>query len=220
VLDYQLKDNVACITIDDGKANAVSHAFIDAITEGFDRAVDEAGAVLVKGRAGLLSGGFDLKEFQKGPDATTALVNRGAELLLRMFTLPKPLIIANTGHAVAAGAFMLLTADTRIGVRGDFKIGLNETAIGMTLPVFGIQLARARLSMRHQTETVIQGELLDPEHAHAAGFLDALCEEADLDNVAMQSAVALAQLPSTAYTANKLAIREPYIEAIEKSLAS
>ena len=218
MLDYTVQDNVACLTIDDGKANAVSHAFIDAVSEGIDRALNDAGAVLIKGRPGLLSGGFDLKEFEKGADATSALVDRGAHMLLRMFTLPKPLIIANTGHAVAAGAFMLLAADTRIGTRGDFKIGLNETAIGMTLPVFGIQLGRARLSMRHQTETVIQGELLDPEHAQAAGFLDALCDAQDLEKEAMRRASALAQLPSKAYEANKLAIRAPYIDAIKESL--
>ena len=139
-------------------------------------------------------------------------------MLLRMFTLPQPLVIACRGHAVAAGGFMLLAADTRIGAAGNFKIGLNETAIGMALPVFGLQLAAARLSKRHQTRCTIQGTLVDPETAVDAGFLDELAAPEAVLDTAMQQAQALGQLPQSAYTANKLAVREPFISTIQASL--
>ncbi len=219
MLDYSVNDNVALLKLDDGKANAVGHAFIDSVNDGLDRALNDAGAVLLCGRDGVFSAGFDLKEFEKGLEATTTLVNRGAELLLRVFTHPQPVIAACTGHAVAAGAFMMLAADTRIGSEGNFKIGLNETAIGMALPVFGLQLAAARLSKRWQTRSVIQGDLLTPEDACDAGFLDAIVAPEAVLTEAQKAAERLAQLPTEAYAANKLANRSSYINTIRESLS-
>ena len=144
MLNYTLQDQVAVLAYDDGKANAVSHSFIDALNEGLDKAEAGAQAVLLTGRDGVFSAGFDLKEIGKGPDAATALVGRGAALMLRLFSYRLPVVAAASGHAVAAGAFLLLASDTRIGAAGEYSLGLNETAIGMTLPVFGRELALAR----------------------------------------------------------------------------
>ncbi|MCZ6659545.1 MAG: crotonase/enoyl-CoA hydratase family protein [Gammaproteobacteria bacterium] len=217
-MDYNQQGDVAVLTLDDGKANAISPAFVDAVNEGLDRAGDDAKSVLITGRPGMFSGGFDLKEFEKGPDATMALVNKGARMLLRIFSHPQPVVIACSGHAIAAGAFMLLAADTRVGAEGDFKIGLNETAIGMTLPTFGLELAKSRLSKRYQTAAVIQAQLFDPEGARDVGFLDEVVAADSLLDHALQRAVVLARMPNDAYAANKLAIREASIAAIRASL--
>lgn len=226
MLTYTKMDDVAHIGLDDGKANAVGHGFVDAMNEGLERALADASCVLITGRPGLFSAGFDLKEFDKGTDATAALVNKGAHMLLRIFTHPQPVVIACAGHAVAAGAFMLLAADTRIGTQGDFKIGLNETAIGMTLPVFGVQLAMARLSKRYQTAAAVQGTLFDPQAARDAGFFDIVVDPGTASETApdplhtqsLKAARELAELPTAAFAANKLAMRAPYISAIETSL--
>lgn len=219
MMDFKVSNNVATIGMDDGKANAVGHGFIDVMNDALDRAEKEAKAVLITGRQGVFSGGFDLKEFAKGPEATTVLVNKGAAMLLRLFKHPQPVVVACAGHAVAAGAFTLLAADTRVGVSGPFKIGLNETAIGMTLPTFGLQLAAARLSKRLQTKATIQGHLFNPEEARDAGFLDQVVASESLRDTAFSIAAELAELPSEAYAANKLAVRAPYIEVIEASLS-
>ncbi len=219
MLDYKLVGKVAVVGLDDGKANAVGHSFVDAVNEGLDRAEAEATAVLLTGRPGVFSAGFDLKEFEKGAQATSALVNKGADMLLRIFKHPQPVVVACAGHAVAAGAFTLLASDVRIGTQGDFKIGLNETAIGMTLPIFGIQLAQARLSKRWQTRCAVQGELLRPDDAQAAGFLDQVVDDVELlFDAALSQATELAGLPTAAYAGNKLLMREPFIRAIEASL--
>ena len=146
MLEYQMQGDVAVLTMDDGKANAVSHAYIDALSEGLDRAEEDAKAVVLLGRVGVFSAGFDLKEIAKGPAESKALVDRGAALLFRLFTFPMPVVAASAGHAIAAGALLLLASDTRIGVGGDAKYGLNETAIGMSLPPFGL------LSLIHISE--------------------------------------------------------------------
>ena len=172
MLNYRLQDKVAVIGLDDGKANAVGHDFVDAMSEGLDKAEREAGAVVITGRDGVFSAGFDLKELAKGEQQRTDLVNRGAAMLLRLFSLPQPVVVASAGHAIAAGALVLLAADTRLGAAGDFKYGLNETAIGMSLPPFGMEMAKCRLSKRHQTQAIIQAQLYDPDAAQQVGYLD------------------------------------------------
>ena len=213
-MNYEQHGDVAVLHFDDGKANAVGHDFIQAMNEGLDRAEREAKALVVLGRPGLFSGGFDLSELKKGPEASKALVMEGARLFLRMFSHPQPLIGACTGHAIAAGAFMLLCCDTRIGIAGDFKLGLNETAIGMILPVFGLELAAARLSKRHLNSAVIQAKLFNPEEAVDAGFLDLVVAEEELKQHSIDAAAQLAQYPAEAYAGNKLAAAASKISAL------
>ena len=218
-MEYQLENGVAVLHFDDGKANAVGHAFIDSLLDGLDRSRAEACAVVILGREQRFSAGFDLSEFQKGPEATARLAGRGAHLMHEVFKHPQPVVAACTGHAVAAGALLLLASDTRIGTRGDFKIGLNETAIGMSLPVFATQLAAARLSRRHTTAAFIQAQLYDPDAAVDAGYLDEVVDASELRERAVACAAQLGELPGEAYATNKLAIRAPYIQAIAESLS-
>ena len=215
---YTQQESVAVLAFDDGKANAVGHDFIDAMNEGLDRADKEAQAVVIVGRPGMFSGGFDLKAFQKGPEATAELVNKGAHMLTRLFSLPQPVVAAASGHSIAAGGFLLLACDTRMAASGDFKFGLNETAIGMSLPVFGLQLATARLSRRHLTRAVTQATIYDTEGALAAGFIDSIEPADKLLDAAVAEAARLGEFDRAAYSANKLGWRAPYIETIRASL--
>ncbi len=207
-MNYELVGDVAVLHFDDGKANAVSHVFIDEMNEGLDKAEAEAKAVLILGKPGLLSGGFDLKEFEKGADNMKDLVVRGIQMFIRLYDFPQPVVIGCTGHAVAAGAFLLLAADNRIGVSGDFKICLPETAINMTIPRPLNVLCRDRLSPRHLTRAAIQAEQYDSQGAVEAGFLDELVEADALRERALALATQLAELPGRHYMENKRNIRE------------
>lgn len=217
-MEYQLNDSIAVMLLDDGKANAVSHAFIDSMLEGLDRAETEAKAVVIVGKPGMFSAGFDLKEIQKGPSEAAALVNRGAHMMFRLFGFPQPVVAGCTGHAIAAGAFTLLACDTRVGAAGDFKLGLNETAIGMTLPVFGQELAQNRLSKRHLTPAVIQSQMYSPDEAVDAGFLDQVVEPDAVLDTCMAVATQLCALPTETYGAMKRDTRAAPLKAIEASL--
>ena len=112
------------------------------------------------------------------------------------------------------GAVLLLSADLRLGARGDFKIGLNEVSIGMSLPAFALELARARLSKRHFDRAVLQGQIYDPEGAVDAGFLDAVCEASELDAVAFAEAARLAALPQGAYESIKKRMRGSTVKGV------
>ena len=212
---YELQDDIALVGMDDGKANAFGPNMIAAVNAQLDRARTEAKAVVLSGRPGLLSGGFDLKVI-RGGDAAAANAMRlaGARLMMRLYGLPQPLVIAATGHAVALGAFCLLTADYRVGVDGDFRIGLNETSIGMSLPPFGLMLAKERLSKRHLARAAIGATMFTPAEAMDAGFLDETAAAEDVQQTAFAKAKELAALDGAAYAAVKSGLRGDSIDAV------
>ena len=217
-IGYQLEGTVATLRFDDGKANALSPVAIDGLTAGLNRAEEESEALLLTGRPGRFSAGFDLTTMKAGPDAARGMVSAGAELLMRLYESPLPIVMACTGHALAMGAVLLLGSDFRIGTAGDFKIGLNEVAIRMTLPVFAVEIARERLSKRHFHKSVILAEIYSPEEAIDAGYLDRVVPAERLEEEAMAKAVRLAALPRRAFSETKLRVRGASIERIRRSL--
>ena len=220
MLDLDLKDGVATIRMDDGKANAISNAMLDMLEPALDRAEEAAGAVVLAGRPGVFSGGFDLK-VMGGPDAAAreALIDRGARLSYRLYNFGKPLVAAATGHGIALGAVILLASDTRIGGNGDFKFGLNETALGMFLPAAILEIARDRLARDKVTEAAIQATIYDADGAVQAGFLDKLVAPEQVEAEAFEAAKKLAELPSAAYARMKRDVRGPALRAMAAALS-
>lgn len=219
IITTEIQDGVAVIRLDDGKANALSVATQAAIHASLDHAEKEAQSVVFAGRPGRFSGGFDLSVIQSGDaSAMREMIKGGAELALRLYEFPIPVVMACTGHAIAMGAVLLLSADTRIGVDGDFKIGLNEVAIRMTLPMFAIELARDRLSRRHLQRSVNLAEIYSPKEAVDAGYLDRLVAPDSLLDEALAEARRYEPLDQRAHHGTKRNLRGATIERIRASL--
>lgn len=219
-MNYQLSGDIAVLHFDDGKVNAVGHDFVDAMNEGLDRASAEAKAVIVRGREGTFSAGFDLKEFQKGPEASAALACKGFELFTRMYGHPQPLLVACTGHAVAAGAFMLLAADNRVGIAGDYRFCLPETAISMDIPPLLRELTVTRISPNYLTQAFIQSLDFDPQGALEAGFLDEVVDLQALEARVMELAEKMAALPAKYYDRNKQSLRGDSLRLMRSEVES
>jgi enoyl-CoA hydratase len=217
-MPFSKHDNIALLHFDDGKANAVSHEFIKEMHAGLDQAEAECEAVVIMGREGKFSAGFDLSEFQKGPEATMSLVNAGGKMLNRIFTLDLPVVAASTGHAIAAGCFLLLACDVRIGFEGNFKIGANESALGMALPKFASELVEYRIPRNHIDTAVLQAKLYNPGEAVAAGFLDEIVAADQLKDRAFEIASTLAAYPGKGYAQNKQILRADVAARIAASL--
>jgi len=218
-VQFTLRDEVALVSLDDGKANALSPDLLDAIHGALDRAEKEAGAVAIVGRPGRFCAGFDLKVMRSGgPEAARDLVTRGGEIFLRFLEFPLPIVVGCTGHALAAGAIALLVADYRVGAQGAFQIGLNETAIGMTLPAYGIEFARERLSKRHFDRAVVHAELYDPDGARDAGYLDRVEAPESVEDIALEEAGRLASLPRAAFRNNKRRAHEDVVARVRDGL--
>ncbi len=217
-ISYRCEGDVAHVALDDGKANALSLEAVAELRACLERAEKEAQAVLLSGRAGRFSGGFDLKTMGGGDGAAVReLVGAGAELMLAMYGSPLPIVTACTGHAVAAGA-LLLASDLRIGGEGEYRIGLPEVAIGMTLPVFGVELARARLSKRHFDRAVVHGETYLPADAVDAGFLDEVVPAEQLAGRAAEEAARLGALARGAVRGTKQRAHGALIEQLRAGL--
>ena len=202
-VSYDVRDRIAHVTISNGKANVFSPAVIaalgDALSRAEDAGHDEVGAMVLTATPGMFSGGFDLEVMMSGPEAAGKLVTDGGELISRMYGSPVPVVVACTGHAIAAGALVLFGADARIGARGNFKIGLIETAKGMVLPRWAVELSQERLSTRHFQHATVGAKLYAPDAAAGAGFLDAVVEPDDLADAAAAEARYWADLPRGAY---------------------
>jgi enoyl-CoA hydratase len=218
-ISYQHSGDIATVGIDDGKANALSPDLMRGIHRALDRAEKDGAGVLLIGRPKRFSAGFDLGVMtQGGPEAARAMVREGAELAVRIARHPAPVVIGCSGHALAMGAVLLLAADLRIGVRGDFKLGFNEVAIRMTTPVFLMEFARERLSKRHLQRATAQAEIYAPEAAVDAGFLDRVVESDLLLDTAKAETQRLAALPRAAFVATRARARSGVLERIEATL--
>lgn len=217
----EIQNDIALIRMDDGKANAINFEMVAALNEALDKAEGEAKAVVLAGREGRFSGGFDLNAFASlGADGVYKLLDAGAELLLRLYGGPLPVVAACTGHAIAMGVFILNACDTRVGASGDYKIGANEAITGMNLPIFALELARDRLNPPHLTRAMVQGFIYDPKGAVEAGYLDMLAEADKVEATALAVAGQLAQLPGKAYAWNKGAVRKGTLDRIRASLGA
>ena len=215
---YELEGPIARITMDDGKANALSIVMLEALHNALDHAERDNAVVLLSGREGYMSAGFDLKVFAAGGEEVLRMLKLGATLYERILSFPTPVVVACTGHAVAAGAFLVLSGDARIGVDGPFQVCMNEVRIGLTMPWFAIEVARQRLTPRDFDRGVISAARYTPQEALQAGFLDELVAPGELAVAGMGAASALAELNMTAHHATKLRAREGSLKALRAAI--
>ena len=220
----EIHEDVCILRLDHGKPNSISLAVAEELiaaldeVEGGERTGKVPNAVVLLGKPGMFSGGFDLATMAEGPAAAAAMVHAGGRLLMSIYNHSLPIVVGCSGHAIAMGAFMVMAGDYRIGARGSFKIGANETSIGMTLPTFGIELARACLSKRYYDRAIVQSTIFDPAGAVDAGFLDCLVDPDRLEAEALEVAARLGQLKQPAFRNNKRLAHGATVDLILSSL--
>ena len=218
LVSYHLDDGIATLTLNNGKVNAISPDVIAAFNAALDQSEKDRAVVIVTGQPGILSGGYDLKVMTSSPEAASSLVTQGSTLARRMLSHPFPIIVACPGHAIAKGAFLLLSADYRIGVEGPFNIGLNEVQIGMTMHHTGIELARDRLRKSAFNRSVINAEIFNPEGAMQAGFLDQVVSVEALSETARTVATQLKKINMNAHGKTKLKTRKAFLDALDAAI--
>jgi enoyl-CoA hydratase len=207
LVSYRVRDSVATITMDDGKVNVLSQAMLTELSAAFDRAAADRAVVVLTGRDGVFSAGFDLPVLRAGGTDAADLLRAGFDLAERLLAFPRPVLVACSGHAVAMGVFLVLSGDYRIGARGAYKLTANEVAIGMTMPRAAVEICRQRLTPACFNRAVVLAEVFPPEDAVAAGFLDRVVPPAELAQAAAGAAAQLASLDMDAHAATKLRAR-------------
>jgi enoyl-CoA hydratase len=215
----EVGDGVAWITMDDGKVNAMSVEMMADIAAALDAAEAADAVTVLTGRPGIFSAGFDLDTFKRGAEATRSMVLAGARLVERLLAFPRPLIAACTGHAYPMGAFLMLSSDVRFGVQGPFRIGMNEVAIGLTVPLFAVELARHRLTPPGFAR-ITTAPMFAPEHAAALGYLDEVVEAEHLRDRVRSEAERLRGLDAASYVATKARMNAPLLAALRAAIES
>lgn len=219
LLEYTVTDGVAMIAMDDGKANALSPAMLAAVNEACDRAEkDDAFAVVLAGRPGRFSGGFDLGVLRAGGPDAEHMLRAGFELAERLLGFPRPVVIACTGHALAMGSFLLLCGDYRVGADGAFKVQANEVAIGLTMPLAAVAILRHRLTPSAFDRAVGLAELFTPADAVGAGWLDRIVEPDDVVPTAREIAASFAGLDATAHAGSKRRARAAVLAEVRHGI--
>ncbi len=220
IVNFQIEGKTAVVTMDDGKANALSDAMIDAVIAALTRAEAEASAMVLAGRPDRFCAGFDMRIMMSGIDRATGLLTRGADMLMRLYGTGLPLVIACTGHALAGGALTVLTGDVRIAASGPYKIGLNEVAIGLPVPVLAMELARDRLAPAALTRATLLAHVHTPEEALTAGFVDEVVAPDQVLPRALAEAARLGGLGRMPFRATKERLRGRTIAHIRSTLES
>lgn len=212
-------DGVIAITMDDGKANVINRAMLDALHTGLDAAEEANVPLVLAGRDGVFCGGFDLSVLRSMTPEAAELPTAGFELAYRMLAFPTPIVIACTGHAVAMGAFLLLSGDHRIGRAGaGHRIVTNEVAIGLTMPRSAIEVTRQRLTPAAVQQALNLAATFHPDTAVSAGFLDAVAD--DVVGAAREAASAFATLHRGAHRNTKRRVREQALAALRAAITA
>ncbi|MHB8438993.1 MAG: crotonase/enoyl-CoA hydratase family protein [Acidimicrobiales bacterium] len=220
IVAYQSSGGVATLRMDDGKVNALSPEMLAALSSSLDRAAAEQAVVVLTGRSGTFSAGFDLKTLRAGGTGAAHMLDAGFSLAEQMLSFPRPLIIACSGHAVAMASFLLLCGDYRLGVAGPFRITANEVAIGLPMPRAAVAICRQRLAPAHFHRAVALAEVFSPQGAMTAGFLDEVADDATFGARTMELAAMLASLDPGAHRQTKALTREPALDALRRAIAA
>ena len=217
-VSYRLAGPVATVTLDDGTVNVLSTAVLGELNAALDQAAADRAVVLLSGRPGIFSAGFDLRVLRARGAGSAAMVRAGFALSERLLSFPTPVVIACTGHAVAMGVFLVLSGDFRVGAAGPYKLTANEVAIGVTMPRAAIEILRQRLTPAHFNRAALLAEPFSPDNAVEAGFLDRVVSAADLHDAARSAALAIASLDPDAHLAAKLRARRNTLSAIRAAI--
>ena len=142
--------DVSIITLDDGKVNVFSPDMIEQLNIILDKVPEDKGSILIQGKEGMFSAGFDLKVMQGGDtEAMSKMAAGGFKLLARVYSFPRPVVVACSGHAIALGAFLLCCADYRVGAKGEYIVQANEVRNNMSIPTPILEISKSRISKAH-----------------------------------------------------------------------
>jgi len=203
-------DDVAVVRIDRPPANAMDPGLLaDAVAATEEIAAADPGAVVLTGRPGFFSAGADLKVVPTlDADGQRAMVDGINGLCMAWYGLPRPVVCAVNGHAIAGGLVFALCADYRVAA-ADGRYGLTELRAGVPYPTMAIAVVAAELSAPAARRLVLRADLVDAADLRELGAFDEVVPNDEVLDRALVVARELGALPSSAYAAAKRRLRAP-----------
>jgi len=221
IATFSKESDISIIKLDDGKANAFSFDMLSQVNELLAQVPRDTGALVITGRSGLFSGGFDLKTMATGDmEKITKMVQMGYRLLLELYSFDRPIIAAVSGHSIALGLFVVCCADYRIAIDGEYVCQANEVRNNMDIPTPIMEILKARVNKNYFYPAVYHSDAYSVQDSIAVGFIDEVVEETQFMNRVMEKAKELASLPHPFYTKTKKSaqddVRQKISNAIDK----
>jgi enoyl-CoA hydratase len=222
MIDLKTEDGIAVATLAHGKANALDIELCEALSKCFgELRAPEIRAVVLTGQGRMFSAGVDLVRVSSGGADYVRkflpVLNRAFDAV---FFLPKPVVAAVNGHAIAGGCVLACCADRRLMARGGGRIGVTELLVGVPFPALAFEIVRAAVPSRHFAEFTFGGATYEPDDALARGWVDEVADADALMANAMAAARRLAALSSFAFAQTKTQMRQPVVERLERSGAA
>ena len=209
------ENDVSIIKLDDGKANAFSYDMLAQINELLAKVPRDSGALVITGRDGLFSGGFDLKTLATGDmEKITKMVQLGYRLLLELYSFKRPIIAAVSGHSIALGLFVTCCADSRIAIDGKYVCQANEVRNNMDIPVQIMEILKARVNKNYFYPAVYHSDAYSVQDSIAVGFIDEVVPEPQFMERVMEKAKELATLPHPFYANTKKSAQNDTVQKI------
>lgn len=196
------------LTLDRPSANAIDETLLADLLAALDAAAadDDVRAVVLTGEGRFFSGGFDLMAARRDDAQAARLRALYRDAHLRLLGLPKPTVALLRGHAVAGGLILVLACDYRLAVEGDWRVGLNEVAIGASFPKVALEIVRLRLPHPRASELLLGASLYPSSQATRLGIVDELLPSATGEASIMRRAARLGAYPREAYAHTKQAL--------------
>ena len=215
------ENDISIIKLDDGKANAFSYDMLSQVNELLTKVPRDSGALVIAGREGLFSGGFDLKTLATGDmEKITKMVQLGYRLLLELFSFDRPIVAAVSGHSIALGLFVTCSADYRIAIDGKYVCQANEVRNNMDIPTQIMEIIRARVNKKYFYSAVYHSDAYSVQESIEVGYIDEVVSEDQFMQRVMEKAKELATLPHPFYANTKKTaqddVRQKIADAIYK----
>ena len=187
MIELSLDGDVAVLRMAHGKANAQDVEFCEAMANAFaEQRNSAARAVVLTGSGSIFSAGVDLLRISAGGDA---YVRRFLPALHRMFEaafyLPKPVVAAVNGHAMAGGCVLACCADARIMARGNARMGITEILVGVPFPALAYEVMRYAANPQYLPDMTLTGATYLGDEARTRGLVDEVVEPSALMDRAM-----------------------------------
>lgn len=208
VREEDREGGVRWLVLDRPPANAIDESLLADLFAAVERAREEDAvrAVVLTGAGAFFSGGFDLSVPRRETEVIAVMNDMYHGAHRALLALPKPTIARVTGHAIAGGLVLALACDYRLGIQGDWKLGLNEVAIGASYPKAAIEIVKLRLSHAQAAELTLGAAIYPVSHAVRLGVIHELLPAADFEASVARRAGRMAAFPREAYAHTKAAL--------------
>jgi 2-(1,2-epoxy-1,2-dihydrophenyl)acetyl-CoA isomerase len=210
------------------RLNALNTELSSALNQALARvAQDESVRVVILTSAGrAFCAGGDLGAIGKGRESgkikeLEPILRSGMQIVLKIRTMPQPVIAAVRGAAAGAGMNIALAADMRIAA-DDATFGQNFAKVGLFPDYGGTYFLPQLVGPSKAVELFYTGDMIDAQTALRMGIVNHVVPAAELDNAARALAHKIAQGPAVAVRAVKQAIfgreKKELMDALEQEV--